>query len=149
VRDIAGHDIAALITAVPQRPHLFNSSIRDNILLGCPDADSGSIRAALVDSGLDAWIETLPDGLDTMVGVAGSAVSGGEARRIALARALLHDAPIVMLDEPTEGLDAETERKVVARLNHRLQGKTVLIITHRPACLVLAEQIIEINTNSR
>jgi ATP-binding cassette subfamily C protein CydC len=149
VRDMAGHDIAALITAVPQRPHLFNSSIRDNILLGCPDADSIRIRAALEDSGLIVWIESLPDGLDTMVGVAGSAVSGGEARRIALARALLHDTPIVLLDEPTEGLDVETERKVVARLNKRLLGKTVLIITHRPACLVLAERIVEINTNSR
>jgi ATP-binding cassette subfamily C protein CydC len=149
VRDMAGHDIAALITAVPQRPHLFNSSIRDNILLGCPDADSIRIRAALEDSGLIVWIESLPDRLDTMVGVAGSAVSGGEARRIALARALLHDTPIVLLDEPTEGLDVETERKVVARLNNRLQGKTVLIITHRPACLVLAERIVEINTNSR
>lgn len=142
--DIAAEDIPKLITAMPQRPHLFNQSIRDNILLGNPDADECRIMEALQDSGLSAWVATLPEGLDTKVGVAGSAVSGGETRRIALARTLVHDAPIVILDEPTEGLDAETESTVVARLDKRLQGKTVLLITHRPACLTLAERIIRI-----
>jgi len=65
-------------------------------------------------------------------------------RRIALARALLHDAPIILLDEPTEGLDVDTEARVIERLNKRLQGKTVLLITHRPACLALAERVIRI-----
>lgn len=144
LRDIAGDRICTLITAVPQRPHLFNTSIRANILLGSPDADSDRIREALEDSGLSGWIETLPEGIDTIVGVAGSAISGGEVRRIALARALLHDVPIILLDEPTEGLDADTERKVVERLKKRLHGKTVLLITHRPACLSLAERAIQI-----
>jgi ATP-binding cassette subfamily C protein CydC len=142
LRDIASADIPTQITALQQRPHLFNASIRDNIMLGNPDADSKRIREALEDSGLSAWIETLPDGLDTMVGVAGCAVSGGEGRRVALARALLHDAPILLLDEPTEGLDADTERMVVERLKIRLQGRTVLVVTHRPACLELADCVI-------
>lgn len=144
LRDIAGDRIPELITAAPQRPHLFNGSIRANILLGAPDAGAESIRAALEDSGLSAWVGTLPDGLDTAVGVAGSAVSGGEARRIALARMLLHDAPIVLLDEPTEGLDAVTEAFVVSRLKKRLQGKTVLLITHRPACLAMADSVVQL-----
>ncbi|MBT0662867.1 thiol reductant ABC exporter subunit CydC [Geobacter pelophilus] len=144
LRDIDSRAVASLITAVPQRPHLFNSSIRDNILLGAPDADSNRIREALGDSGLAGWVDGLPDGLDTAVGVAGSAVSGGEAKRIALARSLLHDSPIFLLDEPTEGLDGETERMVVERLQRRLAGKTVLLISHRPACLALAERVIRI-----
>lgn len=144
LRDIFSHQIPFLITAVPQRPHLFNGSIRANILLGCPDANSDRIREALADSGLATWVEGLPDGLDTLVGVAGSAVSGGEARRIALARMLLHDAPIVLLDEPTEGLDEAMELEVVSRLTKRLHGKTVLLITHRAACLALAERVIRL-----
>lgn len=144
LRDMEPAAVSALITAVPQRPHLFNASIRANILLGSPDANCARIRQALDDSCLSAWVDALPDGLDTEVGVAGSAVSGGEARRIALARALLHDAPILLLDEPTEGLDTVTERRVIERLSSRLQGKTVLIVTHRPACLVLAERIIRL-----
>jgi len=143
LRDISGQQISSLITAVTQRPHLFNSSIRDNILLGSSQPSDELIREALEDSGLLTWIESLPNGLDTVVGVAGSAVSGGEVKRIALARALLHEAPIILLDEPTEGLDLDTERKVVERLKLRLQGKTVLLITHRPACLALAGRIIK------
>lgn len=148
VRDMASSQIAGLISAVPQQPHLFNSSIRANILLGAPDADSSRMGAALADAGLSEWVAALPDGLDTIVGVAGSAVSGGEARRIALARALLHDAPVLLLDEPTEGLDPETEQKVVQRLKIRLQGKTVLMISHRPACLELAERVLQIDDGS-
>lgn len=144
LREIDGERIPELITAVPQRPHLFNGSIRANILLGAPDTGDESIRTALEDSGLSSWVEALPDGLDTAVGVAGSAVSGGEARRIALARMLLHDAPIVLLDEPTEGLDAATETFVVARLKKRLEGKTVLLITHRPACLAMADSVVQL-----
>ncbi len=142
LRDISGLEISSLITVVPQRPHLFNSTIRANIMLGAPDADDQQIVSAVEDARLTVWIGSLPEGLETTVGVAGSAVSGGEAKRIALARALLHEAPIILMDEPTEGLDLETELKVVERLNKRLQGKTVLLTTHRPACLALAERVI-------
>lgn len=148
VRDMASSQIAGLVSAVPQQPHLFNSSIRANILLGAPDADNSSIEAALADAGLAEWVAALPDGLETIVGGAGSALSGGEARRIALARALLKDAPLLLLDEPTEGLDPETERTVVQRLKIRLQGKTVLLISHRPACLELAERVLRIDDGS-
>jgi ATP-binding cassette subfamily C protein CydC len=142
MNSLASDELRTLIAAVPQRPHLFNSTLRDNLLLANPDASEPQLQQAMDDSCLTDWVDTLPEGLETRVGEGGNAVSGGEARRIALARALLKDTPILILDEPTEGLDLDTEQKVVARLMARLAGKTVLIITHRPACLKLADRVI-------
>ena len=147
LRDLAGADLARLMAVLPQRPHLFNTSIRENILLGNPDAGDEALTQALADAGLTAWVARLPQGLDTRVGEGGSAVSGGEARRIALARALLVQRPILLLDEPTEGLDAATEQEVVARLRERTRGQTVLVITHRPACLALADRVVRLEAS--
>lgn len=141
---LAADDLRGMMAVVPQRPHLFNGTIRENILVGNSGGGEAEVRRALEDAGLAAWVDALPLGLDTPVGEGGSAVSGGEARRIALARALVKDAPILVLDEPTEGLDAATEREVVARLAARTVGKTVLVITHRPACLALAERVVRL-----
>lgn len=152
---VGGSEISALskdaligmIAAVPQRPHLFNGTIRDNIMLGNPAADEDQLERALRDSCLDAWVAELPLGLATSVGINGSAVSGGEARRIALARALLKDAPVLLLDEPTEGLDAATERRVVANLKRRAGGgggTTMLVVSHRPACLELGDSVLRL-----
>ena len=146
LRELGSEQLAGLVAAVPQQPHLFNSSIRDNILLE-RDCSETKLQDILRDCGLEAWVAALPDGLQTRVGEAGSAVSGGEARRIALARALVADRPILLLDEPTEGLDGATEQLVVQRLQQRLQGTTVLVVTHRPACLALAQQVIRIGKN--
>ena len=142
ISSLAAADLLSLMAAVPQRSHLFNATIRANILLGRTDASEDELRSAVVDAGLAGWIDGLPQGLETQVGEGGSAVSGGEARRIALARALLKDAPLLLLDEPTEGLDAATEQAVVTRLAARITGKTVLLVTHRPACLALAERVV-------
>lgn len=142
--DISPDDISSIVTAVPQRPHLFNRSIRDNILLGSPDADNDTINRLLADTCLYDWVHSLPEGIDTMVGVAGCNVSGGEAKRIALARALLSDAPILLLDEPTEGLDIRMEAEIVEKMKCWLKDKTVILATHRPACLVLAARVVEI-----
>jgi len=147
IRDLAAHELRGLMAAVPQRPHLFNATIRENIMVGNPGAGDEAVRHALEDAGLAAWVAGLPLGVETPVGEGGSAVSGGEARRIALARALVRDAPIFVLDEPTEGLDAATEREVVARLAARTAGKTVLVITHRPACLALADRAVRLPVN--
>ena len=147
IRDMSKETLLGMIAAVPQRPHLFNSTIRDNILLGNPSADEEQLQQALRDSCLDVWVAGLPLGLETAVGINGSAVSGGEARRIALARALLKGTPILLLDEPTEGLDAATEREVVSRLNDRLRasgGTTLLVVSHRPACLKLGDSVIRL-----
>ncbi|MBK5277098.1 MAG: thiol reductant ABC exporter subunit CydC [Desulfuromonadales bacterium] len=147
IRDLSKETLIGMIAAVPQRPHLFNGSIRDNILLGNASADEEQLQQALRDSALESWVAGLPLGLATPVGINGSAVSGGEARRIALARALLKGAPILLLDEPTEGLDATTEREVVSRLNGRVRavgGTTMLIVSHRPACLELGDAIVRL-----
>jgi ATP-binding cassette subfamily C protein CydC len=147
IRDLPKETLIGMIAAVPQRPHLFNGTIRDNLLLGNASADEEQLQLTLMDSGLEAWVAGLPLGLETLVGINGSAVSGGEARRIALARALLKNAPILLLDEPTEGLDAATEREVIARLNERRRGAggtTMLVISHRPACLELGDAVIRL-----
>lgn len=144
LRDLAAEELYRLIAAVPQRPHLFNATIRENVLVGRYGAGEDDLAGVLEDAGLSAWVAGLPQGVETPVGEGGSAVSGGEARRIALARALLKGAPILLLDEPTEGLDAATEQQVVTRLAERTKGTTVLIITHRQACLALADRVVRL-----
>lgn len=142
INTLLKESLVGMMTVVPQRPYLFNGTILENILLGNSAADRETIDAALRDSCLDSWVGSLPLGLATEVGSNGSLVSGGEARRIALARALLKKVPILLLDEPTEGLDSETEREVVSRLNERFRktpGTTVLVVSHRPACLLLGD----------
>lgn len=139
--------LLGMIAAVPQRPHLFNGSIGDNILLGNAAADEDELHRALRDSGLETWVAGLPQGMATQVGINGSAVSGGEARRIALARALLKNAPILLLDEPTEGLDVATEREVVSRLKERFMASgdtTMLVVSHRPACRALGASVLNL-----
>jgi ATP-binding cassette subfamily C protein CydC len=147
IRELSKETLIGMIAAVPQRPHLFNGTILENILLGNASTGEEQLQQALRDSSLDVWVTGLPLGLATPVGINGSAVSGGEARRIALARALLKDAPILLLDEPTEGLDGATEREVVTRLNKRFSdagGTTMLIVSHRPACLELGNSIVRL-----
>lgn len=148
LRDLPGDDLRRLITALPQQPHLFDATLRDNLLLAHPHADREELHRAIADAGLEAWVAQLPLGLDTPLGEGGSLVSGGEARRIALARALLKDAPIVLLDEPTEGLDPDAEVELVRRLKRRLQGRTVLTATHRPACQALADRVVQMNQDT-
>lgn len=142
LRDLADDTVRQLVTALPQTPHLFNATIRDNILIAHPEASVDELASAIYDAGLSEWVAKLPEGLATQVGEQGHLVSGGEARRIALARTLLRDTPIVLLDEPTEGLDSALERQVVARLVERLAGKTVLLATHRRACLAIADRVV-------
>ncbi|TFH50481.1 MAG: ATP-binding cassette domain-containing protein, partial [Methanothrix sp.] len=143
LRDYASDDLRSFISALPQKPHLFNSTVRENILVANPEASVDEIAAVVFDTGLDEWIATLPEGLDTRVGEEGREISGGEARRIALARTLLKDVPLYLLDEPTEGLDAATENLLLARIDKRLLGKSLLLITHRPAPLGIVDRIIK------
>jgi len=137
-------ELRTLISAVPQHPHIFNTTLRDNITVSRPSASPDEISKAVYDAVLDEWIAVLPEGLETMVGEMGCAVSGGEARRIAVARALLQEAEIFILDEPTEGLDADTERKLLERVARRLEGKTVLLISHRPAAVEIVDTVVSI-----
>ena len=149
IRNLPKATLISMIAALPQRPHLFNGTIRENIMLGNASAAEEQLNQSLRDSCLESWVSGLPLGLETQVGINGSAVSGGEARRIALARALLKQAPILLLDEPTEGLDAATERDLVSRLTKRFRGTgrtSLLIISHRPACLTLGDSVVRLES---
>jgi len=114
-----------------QRSEIFAATLRENLALADPSADDTALYAALRQAGLERFLTGLPDGLDTYLGENGRAVSGGEARRIALARVILKDAPILLLDEPTEGLDPQTEDQVMRTLGEIAREKTVLLVTHR------------------
>lgn len=127
-------------SVVPQRVHLFSATLRDNLLLVSPDATDARLAEALERVGLN---KLLPDaGLNAWLGEGGRQLSGGELRRLAIARALLHDAPMMLLDEPTEGLDAETERQILDLLAQVTEGKTVLMVTHRLRGLARFDNII-------
>ncbi|MDR3512054.1 MAG: ATP-binding cassette domain-containing protein [Caulobacteraceae bacterium] len=135
-----------LFAFAPQDAAMVAGSVRENLRLGDPDAPDEALWAALDDAGLAAKIHALPHGLDSWVGQGGERLSGGERRRLGLARALLRPAPWLLLDEPTEGLDGRTEAAVVEALERRLQrtGQGAVIVSHRQAPLALCGRRLEI-----
>jgi ATP-binding cassette subfamily C protein CydC len=136
---LGGVDLASLSAAevharfawLSQATHLFDDTIRANLLLARPAADEAALWAALDAARIGDVVRALPDRLDTWVGEGGTHFSGGQGRRLALARTLLSEAPILVLDEPCAGLDAETERAFLATLNDVAEGRTLLLIAHR------------------
>ncbi|WP_312269022.1 heme ABC transporter ATP-binding protein/permease CydC [Pseudescherichia sp.] len=128
------------ISVVPQRVHLFSATLRDNLLLASPTATDDTLAAVLTQVGLETLLDE--GGLNSWLGEGGRQLSGGELRRLAVARALLHDAPLLLLDEPTEGLDATTESQILDLLERVTQGKTVLMVTHRLRGLSRFDRII-------
>ncbi len=131
IEDYAADDVRSVIAVAEQHPHIFNSSLLDNLRVANPDADNAAIEAALATAQLQTFVAGLPDGLDTWLGEGGVRISGGEARRVAIARALLADRPILILDEPLEGLDAVTARSMLKALAQATHGRSVLVISHR------------------
>jgi ATP-binding cassette subfamily C protein CydC len=130
-RTLRQHDVRSLVTLDAQDAYLFSTTIRENVRLADPSADDEAIEQALRRAQIWAWIASLPDGVDTYVGEEGARVSGGERRRIALARTFLADAPIIVLDEPAAHLDPETAERLIDDALHATEGRTVLLITHR------------------
>ena len=124
-------DLRRNVSVVSQQAHIFSTSLRENLLMARAAATETDLREALAAAQLQSFVDSLPDGLDTWVGEAGKRLSGGQARRLAVARAFVHDAPIWVLDEPTEGLDRVTERRLMQAIMERTVGKTVVLITHR------------------
>lgn len=134
-------DVRGCFAVAPQNPHLFNDTIAANLRIAKPAATDEELGEVLRLVGLDS----LPDGTDTAVGNAGGRVSGGEARRIAVARILLSDAPVLILDEPGEGLDPETESRLLDAVFAKAGGRTVLLSTHAPAALERVDTVVSMD----
>jgi ATP-binding cassette subfamily C protein CydD len=134
-----------LVAWVPQRPHIFHGTMRDNIRLGRQDATDLDILRAAGQARCEGFIARLPLGLDTVIGEQGAGLSGGQARRIALARVFLKDSPLIITDEPTAGLDARSEAMVREALKELAGGRAVLSIAHRLATLEDADRVVVMN----
>ncbi|MEU9445925.1 thiol reductant ABC exporter subunit CydD [Streptomyces sp. NPDC048304] len=146
--DLADLDVAewrSRIAWVPQRPHLYAGTVAENVRLARPDADDSAVRHALRDAGALEFVDALPDGAETVLGEDGAGLSAGQRQRLALARAFLADRPVLLLDEPTAGLDGETEAEVVAAVRRLAVGRTVLLVVHRPALLEVADRVVRLD----
>ena len=147
---LEGHDLAewpsddarARVAFAAQKAHVFTGSLRENLLLARPDASAAELLAVLRAVRLDALVERLPRGLDGWVGEEGHQLSGGERQRLALARALLRPAPILLLDEPTAHLDALTEREVLGEIVRAGEGRATLLVTHRLVSLEAFDEVL-------
>ncbi|MFB4301080.1 thiol reductant ABC exporter subunit CydD [Actinomadura sp. NTSP31] len=132
------------IAWVPQRPYLFAGTVAENIRLGRPDAPDASVRAAAEAANALEFVEALPAGFETVLGDRGAGLSAGQRQRIALARAFLRDAPLLLLDEPTSNLDGESEAAVIDAVERLKTGRTVLLVAHRPALTALADRVVAV-----
>ena len=149
--DIATVDPEVLLgdySMVFQDVTLFDDTVMENIRLGKHDATDEEVRAAASAANCDEFVAKLPQGYDTPIGENGARLSGGERQRISIARALLKDAPIVLLDEATASLDVENETKVQGALSRLLAGKTVLVIAHRMRTVENADKIVVLSEGS-
>jgi ATP-binding cassette subfamily B protein len=144
VRDLTQHSLRAAVGVVAQDPHLFHDSIAANLRYAKPDATDDEIWAALRDAQIDDLVGSLPDGLGTIVGERGYRMSGGEKQRLAIARVLLKDPALIILDEATSHLDAESEAAIQGAFARALTGRSSLVIAHRLSTVVGADRILVI-----
>jgi len=144
VRTVSLEDLRTHVVLVDQEPFVFHATVADNIRYAKPDAAADAIRDAASAAGLDELMRRLPDGFETIVGERGAALSAGERQRIAIARALIVNPSVLVLDEPTAALDPATERHVVAGYDRIMRGRTTLVITHRMALAAAADRVFEL-----
>jgi ABC-type multidrug transport system fused ATPase/permease subunit len=135
-------DVRRMVAVAGQDAHLFSTSIRDNLTLARPEASDEDLERALRSARILDWVHGLPQGLDTLVGEEGRELSGGQRQRIVLARALLTEAPVLVLDEPTAHLDPPTARRLIKDLFATAGERCVLLITHRPEGIELADEVV-------
>ncbi|QIP85660.1 thiol reductant ABC exporter subunit CydD [Streptomyces sp. Tu 2975] len=150
---VGGTDLADLdmeewrrqIAWVPQLPYLFAGSIAENVRLARPGADDAAVVGALREAGAYDFVVALPEGPDTLIGEDGAGLSAGQRQRLALARAFLADRPLLLLDEPTAALDGATEAGIVEAVGRLAEGRTVLLVVHRPALLAVADRVVTLS----
>ena len=142
IREVTRTDLRRQFALVPQEPVIFAASARENIRFGRPEASDAEVEAAARAAAAHEFIARLPRGYDTWVGERGVMLSGGQRQRLAIARAILRDAPVLLLDEATSSLDAESERAVQQAVERLAEGRTTLIIAHRLATVKRADRIV-------
>jgi thiol reductant ABC exporter CydC subunit len=148
LRELAQDDVRRAVVLAAQDAHLFNTTLRENVLLARREASEGDLWRALAAAGAAEWVRSLPDGLDTLVGEGGGAISGGERQRVALARALLADTRFLVLDEPTAHLDAATAQAVMRDIAANAGERGVLVITHGDLGVDLFDEVLELRGGS-
>ena len=146
VREYRQRDVRATFALAGQEAHLFDSTIRENLRLARPAASDHELELALRRARIEEWVASLPQGLDTLVGEEGMQLSGGQRQRLVLARALLADAPVLVLDEPTAHLDPETAERLVGDIMTAADDRSVLLITHRPEGLDLVDEVVTLGS---
>ena len=144
LREYRQEDVRAIFAVAGQGAHLFNATIRANLMLARPTASDAAFWDALRRARIDSWVATLPAGLETRVGEEGVELSGGQRQRLVLARAFVADAPILLLDEPTAHLDEPTATALIEDVLATAEGRTILLITHRPDGLELVDEIVRL-----
>lgn len=142
VREYAQEDLRSLVGVVSQDTHVFNASLRSNLLLADPEAGDAALERALERARLSGLVERLPGGLDGYIGEQGARLSGGERQRLAVARALLKDAPVLVLDEATANLDPVTERELLESVRDLMRDRSTLVITHRLVDMQSMDEIL-------
>jgi ABC-type multidrug transport system fused ATPase/permease subunit len=145
VRELRQEDVRRAVAVAGQNSHLFAASIRENVSPPRPGAGDAEVEAALAGARIMDWVRSLPDGRDTRVGEDGRELSGGQRQRIVLARALLADARVLVLDEPTAHLDPATARELVHDVLATASGRSILLITHRPEGLDLVDRVLALD----
>ena len=142
VRDLTLESLRANVGVVLDDAFLFSVSIRDNIAYGRPDADIADVEAAARAAGADTFIRELPEGYDTVVGERGYTLSGGQRQRITIARTLLVNPPILVLDDATSAIDVQVEQQIHDALRVLMEGRTTLIVAHRLSTISLADRVV-------
>ena len=142
VRDLDPHELRRSVALVPDDGFLFSATVRENIAYARPEASFEEVQLAAQRAQIDDFIDTLPDGYETLVGERGLTLSGGQRQRIAIARALITDPRVLILDDATASVDAATEREIKRALREVMEGRTTFVIAHRLSTIMLADRIV-------